>query len=76
MEFYHPISTHRLARLEKVMPVLEHVKNNNQICFWNMINLSPTNYEPNLIIIPYSEFRCHLTLIDYSNKVFIHSFIN
>jgi hypothetical protein len=28
-EFYHPISSFLISKLEKIIPVLEHVKNNN-----------------------------------------------
>eukprot|EP01017_Pseudomicrothorax_dubius_P002765 TRINITY_DN10218_c0_g1_i2.p1 TRINITY_DN10218_c0_g1~~TRINITY_DN10218_c0_g1_i2.p1 ORF type:complete len:415 (+),score=60.15 TRINITY_DN10218_c0_g1_i2:114-1358(+) len=61
LEIYHPLSNFAIIRTEKILPILEHISQFNQIAYCPFTNGMPALYEPNMILIPMTEFRCVAT---------------
>lgn len=61
-EVFHPLSTNLISRIERILTLLEHTTTKHQVAFTSFSSKNPPLFEPNLLVLPLSEFRVVLTL--------------
>jgi hypothetical protein len=56
-EVCHPLSTLTIARIERMLPVLEHTSLKSQVAYLSFATKNAPLFEPNMVVLPLTEFR-------------------